>query len=1080
MTTQDVPKERRKVHELLKIEAEIQKKWEDGKLFEADADFEGKQKFLTTFPFPYMNGRLHLGHTFSLSKCEFAVGFERLQGKKVLFPFGFHCTGMPIKACADKLAREMETYGYPPLFPTDEELEAAAGAPEEKDELAELTKDKSKGKKSKAVAKTGTAKFQWQIMESLGLNNEQIKQFADPAHWLGYFPPKCTEDLKKMGLKVDWRRSFITTDVNPYFDSFVAWQFRKLRTAKKIDFGKRYTIFSPKDNQPCMDHDRSSGEGVGPQEYTLIKLEVVKKTPLLAAHIPGEGKKLFLVAATLRPETMYGQTNCYLHPDIAYSAFYATNAENEIWIATKRAATNMSFQDMTSQNNKINFVEGLETVYGRDILGAGVKAPLSKYDLVYALPMLTVKDDKGTGVVTSVPSDAPDDLAALNDLKKKAPLREKYGISDEMVLPFEPTPIIDIPSIGDMAAVVMCEKLKITSQNEKIKLEEAKKEVYLKGFYDGIMLVGSHKGQKTADVKKVIQQELIASNQAAIYSEPEKKIISRSGDECVVALCDQWYLNYGDEEWKAKTKECLAALDTFSDEVRRQIERTIDWLHEYACSRSYGLGTKLPWDKQYLIESLSDSTIYNAYYTVAHMLQGNVEGSEVGSLEIGADKMSDDVWDYIFCSKQFDGETMLVDEAKLLKMRGEFEYWYPTDMRASGKDLIQNHLSFYLFNHVAIWPERQDKWPKGIRGNGHLLLNKEKMAKSTGNFLTLSESIDKFSADGMRLSLADAGDGVEDANFETSMADAGILRLYNFIEFVQEVVALKKEGKLRREVGPFVFADSVFESEMTLLINRGHAGYVKTNYKEALKSAFFEFQSCRDRYRELCGSDANMEESVLFKFIERQAIILSPICPHVCEKIWTLIGKEGFIVNASWPVVGTPDENILSQARFLDSSMRDFRKRLEAQMKSKKKGVTSLTAPYKAVVYTANTYPKLQSEALGILNSLYIENGNELPDNKLISQRLAQSADLKKHTQKLMSFVTMIKANVEESGPSAMEDVCKFNQLDVLKANYNYILESLNAKDIVFASATGEGVDPQITDSTCPGSPSIFYENVNN
>lgn len=63
---------------------------------------------MATFPFPYMNGRLHLGHSFSLSKAEFAIGFEQLRGKKTLFPFGFHCTGMPIKACADKLAFELQ------------------------------------------------------------------------------------------------------------------------------------------------------------------------------------------------------------------------------------------------------------------------------------------------------------------------------------------------------------------------------------------------------------------------------------------------------------------------------------------------------------------------------------------------------------------------------------------------------------------------------------------------------------------------------------------------------------------------------------------------------------------------------------------------------------------------------------------------------------------------------------------------------------------------------------------------------------------------------------------------------------
>lgn len=76
-------------------------------------------------------------------------------------------------------------------------------------------------------------------MQSLQLSDEEIKKFADAKHWLYYFPPKCVSDTKKMGSKIDWRRSFITTDVNPYFDSFVKWQFNKLKNAKLIDFGKR-------------------------------------------------------------------------------------------------------------------------------------------------------------------------------------------------------------------------------------------------------------------------------------------------------------------------------------------------------------------------------------------------------------------------------------------------------------------------------------------------------------------------------------------------------------------------------------------------------------------------------------------------------------------------------------------------------------------------------------------------------------------------------------------------------------------------------------------------------------------------
>lgn len=63
-------------------------------------------------------------------------------------------------------------------------------------------------------------------------------------------------------------------------------------------------------------------------------------------------------------------------------------------------------------------------------------------------------------------------------------------------------------------------------------------------------------------------------------------------------------------------------MELYHDEVRRNFEATLDWLQEHACSRTYGLGTRLPWDKKWLIESLSDSTIYMAYYTVKHLVEG--------------------------------------------------------------------------------------------------------------------------------------------------------------------------------------------------------------------------------------------------------------------------------------------------------------------------------------------------------------------------------------------------------------------------------------------------------------------------
>ncbi|KAM4546117.1 leucine--tRNA ligase, cytoplasmic [Odontesthes bonariensis] len=1060
-----------KLDYLRKIELEIQEKWEKEKTFENDApttvgESTNKNKYFVTFPYPYMNGRLHLGHTFSMSKCEFGVGYQSLKGKKCLFPFGLHCTGMPIKACADKLKREMELYGNPPQFPEEEE---AKEKPKASDEI--IIKDKAKGKKSKAVAKSGSSSFQWEIMRSLGLHDQEIVKFANAEHWLGYFPPLAIKDLKLMGVKVDWRRSFITTDVNPFYDSFVRWQFVTLKERKKIKFGKRYTIYSPKDGQPCMDHDRQTGEGVGPQEYTLIKMKIVEpytaKFKSKVFYSSGmKGKNIFLVAATLRPETMFGQTNCWVRPDMKYVAFETANGD--VFISTSRSARNMSFQGFTKENGVVPVV--IE-ILGQDILGCALSAPLTSYKIIYALPMLTIKEDKGTGVVTSVPSDAPDDIAALRDIKKKQALREKYGIEDKMVLPFEPVPIIEIPGYGNLSAPLVCDELKIQSQNDKEKLAEAKEKVYLKGFYEGIMLVDGYKGQKVQDVKKPIQKMMVERGEAMMYMEPEKQVMSRSADECVVALCDQWYLDYGDAEWKQQANEVLKSLETFCDETRRNFEATLAWLQEHACSRTYGLGTRLPWDEQWLIESLSDSTIYMAYYTVAHLLQGGVlTGQGASPLGIKPEQMTREVWDFIFFKTSPFPKTGIPKE-HLQKLRREFEYWYPVDVRVSGKDLVPNHLSYYLYNHVAMWPKDNGKWPKAVRANGHLLLNSEKMSKSTGNFLTLSQAIDKFSADGMRLALADAGDTVEDANFVETMADAGILRLYTWVEWVKEMIA--NQNNLR--TGPAdTFNDRVFASEMNSGILKTEQHYERMMYKEALKSGFFEFQAAKDKYRELAIE--GMHRDLVFQFIERQMLLLAPICPHLGEYTWGLLGKTGSLMKASWPVAGPVDEILIRSSQYLMETAHDLRLRLKAYMlppKNKKGDSKPPAKPSHCAIYVAKSYPPWQHSALSFLGKHYKSNNKVLPDNKVIASELGSLPELKKYMKRVMPFVAMIKENLEKNGPRVLDLELEFDERAVLMENLVYLTNSLELEqiDVLFASEA----DDKVKEDCCPGKPfSIF------
>lgn len=325
-------------------------------------------------------------------------------GKRALFPVGFHCTGMPIKAAADKLVREMEMFGAdfekyrdPDAVEVNSVQEVpvstqpASNADATAPTTSATTSNIDKSKKSKVNAKSTGLTYQFQIMEAIGIPRSEIKNFADPQYWVSYFPPIARADLSALGARVDWRRSFITTDANPYYDSFVRWQINKLREMNYIKYGKRHTIYSPKDGQPCMDHDRASGEAVGPQEYTGLKMEVLEWSE--ATKNLGQvlaGKKPYLIAATLRSETTYAQINAWVGTAITYGMYEAADGES-VYIMTERAARNMAFQDILKESGKWT---SLGEVKGSDLVGTKVSPPNSIVREVYVLPMDNVSAAK--------------------------------------------------------------------------------------------------------------------------------------------------------------------------------------------------------------------------------------------------------------------------------------------------------------------------------------------------------------------------------------------------------------------------------------------------------------------------------------------------------------------------------------------------------------------------------------------------------------------------------------------------------------------------------------------------------------
>jgi leucyl-tRNA synthetase len=113
------------------------------------------------------------------------------------------------------------------------------------------------------------------------------------------------------------------------------------------------------------------------------------------------------------------------------------------------------------------------------------------------------------------------------------------------------------PAYGDLTAPRLVEKLKIQSQKDVKQLAEAKEIAYKEGFYSGVMLVGEFSGLPVQEAKPKVRASMIEQGLAFAYAEPENLVISRSADECVVALMDQWYMDYGETEWRGQAERLV-------------------------------------------------------------------------------------------------------------------------------------------------------------------------------------------------------------------------------------------------------------------------------------------------------------------------------------------------------------------------------------------------------------------------------------------------------------------------------------------------------------------------------------------
>ena len=695
-----------------------------------------------------------------------------------------------------------------------------------------------------AVQDEGTIKLYRDLYH---VPQDVLSRFSDPLEIVSHFSDEYERVMKKAGLSIDWSRRFTTVD--PRYSKFIEWQWFHLQAGNHVAKGAHPVRYCPQCDNPIGDHDLLEGDAAEVQKFTLVMFR--------------RGDEM-IPCATLRPETVYGVTNLWVHPDIEY---VKAKVDGQTWIVSLEAANKIAMQDHDMEIiGRIPGSELIDTTANNKLCG---EVPI--------LPAVFVDPDMATGVVMSVPAHAPFDYIALRDLWNQ----EKYT-------DIKPVGLIQVEGYGEFPAVEAVEKSRILHQSDP-NLDDLTSQVYLAEHSTGKMYP-----QFGGKPVKIAREEVAAMlteqyGSTIMYEFSLHPVVCRCGSRAYVkVLHDQWFLEYNDPEWKAQVQAHLDTMPLVPQEVRAEFNRTVGWLKEWACTRRVGLGTRLPWDPSWLIEPLSDSTIYMAYYTIAAKIK-----------ELDSEALTPEVFDYIFLGIESADLPIGDMREKLDAMRTEFLYWYPYDCRFSAKDLISNHLTFQVFHHCAIFPE--ELRPRGMVVFGMGLLNGAKMTSSKGNVYLLEEAISDFGADTVRMFLVGSGEPWQDFDWRYELVKSTQKQIERFVSTIQE--CMKADGADTP-------IDHWLRSRMQEYIKSTTSALDSFQTRQAIHLAFFSMERDLRWYKKrLCG--AAPSRTLMRELASVWVRLLCPIIPFTAEQLWKEMGGEGLCSFAPWP---TADETVIDSA----------------------------------------------------------------------------------------------------------------------------------------------------------------------
>jgi leucyl-tRNA synthetase len=1027
------------------------------------------KKFFITVAYPYPNSPQHIGHGRTYTIADVHARYKRLKGYNVLFPMGFHYTGTPILGMSKRVQ---------------------AGDTEIIENFKTIYK----------------------------VDKKDIDSFVDPLKIAKYFHNEIRLGMKEMGYSIDWRREFTTID--PVYKKLISWQFETLKKLGVIEQGSHPVGWCPNDSNPVSQHDTLGDVEPAFTEYTLIKLrlEGVESGNLFLPVATLRPETLFGVTNLwINPNEKYlivsidgkenwlvskEATNKLTHMNYDVNIVKEVNGSEFIGLTvtvpiTKKSVpilpasfvtldegsgvvmsvpahapydlqalidikktdsigniTRSNFKDIIPISiieSKLQSQEEQNTITGNktansDIARAGVVDPD-----VSAASAASGAHTNTTNISTSTTIDAHSSKSANTEehsTNEKNNLNEGFESANKDV---------------KVPAMLFLEKYSITGQSDP-NLEKATSELYSLEYYSGKMndKTYPYSNMTVATAKEKVKEDLMKDNHAVLFYElTNKPVYCRCGTRCYVKLLDnQWFLNYGNAKWKSLAYECLNSMEIIPQEILKEFRNVFDWLKVRACARKSGLGTLLPWDREWLIESLSDSVIYMVYYIIAKYVNLYDLDKYIGYID-------NSFFDYVLLDKKpnnfedknapYLNESQIKDHnqakqnelqekdisyQKFLEIaqeiKNEFEYYYPLDSRHSGRDLVPNHLSFFIFNHSIIFPKTL--WPKQIVVNGSVLMDGKKMSKSMGNIIPLRSTIKRFNADSIRVAMLVLGELLQDVDFSFTTLRGIYSRLNEIYEFANNFIAQNENVLKSKSIETLVGVSDGEPSPLTSLVNNLNLedkwllhrlnsttvevskSFDEIRIRDALNTVLYLMDKDFEWYnkRRMSKDQAQIKEEnyvfVVYMFLKFRIKMLAPFCPFLGEEVWNLLsGKETnkqSVFSTSWPEFDKNLENLVTEENelMISNLLEDLNKIVK---------VTKNTNPQKVYIYLASAdKKKLYKSMIDIVINANTRNFGVIMKSLLSDDTISE--DEKKFIKSNTDLVKKINEDILSLSPTEL------------------------------------------------------------